>query len=245
MKRWPREAYKWYRSACDMFNYPAGPYGDSIKTLVASGDTVLDLGCGIGAASIMMAQWCKLVIALDQDEDALARLEVDARERGVTNIVAEHGSWPLDKPLRSDIVVALHVSRAMRSFPALKRVFESADKGGFIACQASVPREDESFRELKEELGITPNYRKCDNGCYTRGCLEALGAQVTCEKKVYEFGQPLDTLEEAVRFISWQIGADDSMIDTVKKRVDRYTHKTGGKYLVPITRHSCGIGFVK
>jgi SAM-dependent methyltransferase len=239
------ETYRWYRSACEAFNYPAGPYGSLIKALVTDNDTVLDLGCGIGAASLMVSPWCKQLVALDADEDALACLAVSVRERNITNIVTEHGAWPLAAPVRADIVIVLHVSRVPHSPENLKLIFESANKGGFIACQAPVSRSDEPFRELKEELGIIPSYEKCHNGCFVRGCLAALGARVSCEKRVYEFGQPLDTLEEAIRFISWQINADVSMNGTVEKRAGHYTHKSGGGYMVPVTRQSCAISFVK
>jgi len=239
------ETYRWYRDACEAFNYPEGPYGSLIKALVTGGDTVLDLGCGIGAASIMVSPWCKEVVALDEDEDALACLAARCRERDITNIDIKHGVWPPAAPVRADIIVALHVSRVLHSAANLKLILESANKGGFIACQAPVSRRDEPFLELKEELGITTSYEKCQNGCFVRGCLEALGARVSCGKKVYEFGQPLDTLEEAVRFISWQIGADVSMPGTVEKRAGRYAHKSGGGYMVPITRLSCAISFLK
>ena len=245
MKNWPQEAYKWYREACDMFDYPAGPYGKPIKELITDGDTVIDLGCGIGAASVMIVPWCRRVIALDQDEDALCCLADRVREIGITNIEILHESWPVSAPVQADVIIALHVALAMNSLMNLKLVFESASKGGFIACQAPVSRQDEPFCELKEELGIIPSYEKCDNGCHIKGMLEALGARVSCEKHVYEFGQLLNTLEEAVRFICWQIGAEDSMTSVVYKRVERYTVKTGGKYLVPVKRQCCGITFVK
>jgi hypothetical protein len=193
----------------------------------------------------MMSPWCKQVIALDEDEAALACLAAQVRERNITNIVIKHEAWPPATPVMMDIVVALHVPRATRTPENLKLIFESANKGAFIACQAPVSRQDEPFHELKEELGITTNFEKCHNGCFVRGCLEAFGTHVSCEKKVYEFGQPLDSMEEAVSFISQQIGADDSMIGTVEKRAERYAHKNGGGYIVPITRQSCAISFVK
>ena len=245
MKKWPEEAYEWYREACEMFNYPAGPYGEQVKALIASGDTVLDLGCGIGAASVMMSPWCKRVIALDQDENALRCLTDKAQKSGISNIETAHESWPLSQSIKADVVIALHVAQVMRSFSNLKLVFESANKGGFIACQSPVSRQDEPFWELKEDLGITPNYEKCDNGCYIKGALEALGASVTCKKNIYEFGQPLKTQEEAVRFISWQIDANDSMAQIIKKHLDRYVVKVDGGYLVPITRQTCGISFFR
>jgi SAM-dependent methyltransferase len=245
MKKWPEKAYKWYREACETFDYPSGPYGKAIRELIEKDDTVLDVGCGIGAASIMMAPLCRRVIALDKDEMALNELAERAREDGVSNIEIVRHSWPIETPISADIIIALHVAQVFRSFANVKPMFESAKRGGFIACQAPVSREDEPFLALKEELGIAPNYDRCDNGCYIKGALEALGATVKCEKAVYDFGQPLNCMDDVCNFIAWQIDAEDSMLETIKKNADAYVHKTGEKFLVPIKRQSCGITFLK
>ena len=245
MKKWPQEAYRWYRDACDMFNYPGLPYGNLIKELVSDSDRVLDIGCGIGVASIMMSPWCRRVIAMDQDKNTLNCLEAEALALGISNIEIVNDSWPLQMPIQADVIIALHVYNVMRSFDNLKLIFESANKGGFIACNALTCYQDEPFVELKEELGIIPKHKMCANGCYIKGIMEAMGARVTCEKTIYEFGQPLDTFEEVVHFIQWQIMAEDSMIPIIGKYVDRYVNKTDGKYLVPITRHCCAITFTK
>jgi SAM-dependent methyltransferase len=244
MKEWPQKAYKWYREACDKFDYPAAPYGKAIKNLLCEGCTVLDVGCGIGAASVMMASLCRNVIALDRDKKALAELDGRIRENKIDNIKIICDSWPASAPIQADVVIALHVAHAMRSIDNLKSVFESAQRG-FIACQAPVSKEEERFLALKEELGITPDYKKCDNGCFIAGALRAFGAEVKCEKAVYEFGQPLDTVEDAVRFVSWQIGADESTDHVIKKRIDEYAIRDGSRFFVPITRQSCAITFTK
>lgn len=245
MKKWPQKAYKWYREACETFDYPSGPYGKAIRELIKDGDTVLDLGCGIGAASLMVAPLCRRVIALDRDETALNELAEMAREKGVSNIEIVKNSWPTETSISADIIIALHVAQVFGSLANVKPLFESAKRGGFIACQAPVSREDEPFLALKEELGIAANYDKCDNGCYVKGVLEALGAAVKCEKKVYDFGQPLNCPEDVCHFIAWQIDAKDSMLETIKKNAGSYMLKTGEKFLVPIKRHSCGITFLK
>ena len=245
MKKWPQEGYKWYRDACDMFDYPGLPYGKRIKALSANTDTVLDLGCGIGAASVMLSPWCGRVIALDQDENALRCLGDHVRERGIANIDIVNARWPVQTPMQADVIIALHVYGAMRSFDNLKLIFESAAKGGFIACNAPSSRHDESFAELKEALGIPPNYEKCDNGCYIMGVMEALGAHTTCKRVTYQFGQPLETPDEAIRFICWQIQGEEAMLPVIRKHVERYVKKDGAKYVIPITRHSCGVTFLK
>jgi len=245
MKKWPQEGYKWYRDACDMFDYPRLPYGKLIQPLVAHTDTVLDLGCGIGAASVMLSPRCGRVVALDQDHKALHHLGVHVRELGIANIDIVNACWPVQTPFQADVIIALHVYGAMRSYDNLKLVFETATKGGFIACNAPTSRQDESFLELKEALGIPLSCEKCDNGCYIMGVMEALGAHTACERVTYEFGQPLETPDEAARFICWQIRGEEAMLPVIRKHVERYVKKDGAKHVVPITRHSCGITFLK
>jgi SAM-dependent methyltransferase len=247
MKKWPPRAYNWYRKACEVYDYPAAPYGKAIKGIIETGDTVLDLGCGIGAASLMIAPFCKRVLALDPDEKALEVLA--ERARGTENIEVRNESWPPKKLIRSDVIVALHVAQAMRSLSNLRLVYESARKGGFIACNSAISREKEPFVALKEELGIRPNHEKCGNGCYIKGAFEAFGASVKCKKIIYDFGQPLDSIGDAVSFLAWQIGADladfSSVAETIKKHADSSVPKTGGRFLVPLKRQSCGITFLK
>ena len=245
MKHWPQEAYHWYSDACSRYDYPGLPYGQAIKALVTGTDTVLDLGCGIGAASVMIAPWCKQVIALDQDEHALHWLTAKAREYGLLNIETVHAGWPPQTPMQVDVLIALHVYQAMHSLENLKLVFESVTKGGFIACNASYARDEEPFIELKEELGLKPSSKSCASGCYIKGVLEALGADVKCEQAVYEFGQPMDNLNEVLRFLCWKSGANDATAHIVEKYVDRYAVKSDAGYVVPIKRRSCGITFLK
>jgi hypothetical protein len=147
--------------------------------------------------------------------------------------------------MKADVVIALYVAQAMRSFDNLKLLFESAAKGGLIACPAPPANGNEPFYELKKELGIALEGKNCDNGCFIKGVMMALGAHVTCEKTVYDLGQPLDSFEEAIRFISWQIGAEDAMTEIVKKYTDSYVIEADGKFLVPIRRQSCVISFMK
>ena len=244
-KKWPENAYKWYDNACAAFDYPAAPYGRLIKSIISDTDTVLDLGCGIGVASIMISPLCRKVIALDQDEKALDYLREKIRDMGIQNMETVHKKFPDERIIRADVVIVLHAGKIAKSMENLKLVYESAKKGGFIACNGLSLRQDEPFYHLKEELGIRLNSESCDNGCFARGVLETLGATVDCEKKVYQLGQPLDTMDEVVRFIAWQINAGESMIKTVEKHAESYTKKDGNKLFVPVTRHSCGISFTK
>lgn len=245
MKFWPEDALRWYEDACEMFEYPKRQYGGMLAGIIGEEDTVLDLGCGNGAASLLIAPWCKQVIALDQDEEALQQLDKRMKQQGITNIVLKHGVWSPKDPVTADVVVALHVHKALRSFENLSFLYKSVKKGGMIACQAGSDSSEEPFAELKKELGVLPKYEQCENGCYTKGVLQGLGASVTCQRFTYDFGQPLAGMEEAVRFLSWQLHTDDSCENVIRKYLDSYVKPCGGRYVIPIVRQCCGITFLK
>lgn len=245
MKFWPKDSLSWYEKACDMFDYPNKPFGSFIKEIISSKDTVLDLGCGLGAASLMIAPWCKKVLAFDQDQEALDRLESKMSSLDISNIERINGCWPMEDKIHPEVVIALNVHNALKTVENMSAMYQMAKRAGFIACAAPTSREEESFLELKKELGIEPHWERCNNGCWTKGVLEGLGAFVQCQKVTYEFGQPLNTMEEVVQFIGWQIGVDSSSENIIRKYSEKYIIKQNNKLIVPITRQSCGITFEK
>lgn len=245
MKFWPEDSLRWYENACQMFEYPKRQYGEMLAGIIGKEDTVLDLGCGNGAASLLIAPWCKQVIALDQDEEALLQLEKRMKQQNISNIVPKCSVWSSSASFDADIVIALHVHKALRSFENLSFLYQTVKKGGMIACQATADSSEEPFAQLKKELGIFLKYEQCKNGCYTKGVLEGLGASVKCQRFKYDFGQPLDSMEEAARFISWQLHADDSCQDVIRKYLPLYVKPCNEGYVVPIVRQSCGITFLK
>jgi len=228
-----------------MFDYPGRAFRDKIQPLILKSDTVLDIGSGVGAGSLLVAPWCERVIAVEKDKTALQWLETTARERGVRNIETVCTSWPPVEPLRADITLLINVYPVSYSLEGIKSVYDSANRGGFIACNAPLSPDYEPFAELEEKLGIVPVEKDCENLCYVRGVLEAFGAKVTCEQVVYDFSQPLSGFEEVVSYLAWQVRADDSMTPAIREYAKRTYAKVNDKYIVPIRRRSCGIVFMK
>jgi SAM-dependent methyltransferase len=88
-----------YVFAPEMFSAPPpGALPRSRSTEVAAdalgaGGTVLDVGCGGGAAAFALVPPAAQVIGTDRQEDMLRLFEATARERGVPARTV-HGSWP-------------------------------------------------------------------------------------------------------------------------------------------------------
>jgi precorrin-6B methylase 2 len=82
----------------EMFAAPASVPARSRSTEVAAaalppGGTVLDVGCGGGAAAFALVPPAGRVVGADRQEDMLRLFEATARERGVPAQTV-HGAWP-------------------------------------------------------------------------------------------------------------------------------------------------------
>ncbi|MDP9393238.1 MAG: class I SAM-dependent methyltransferase [Actinomycetota bacterium] len=77
---------------------------------LAGGGTVLDVGCGGGAAAFALVPPATEVVGTDRQEDMLRLFATTAAERGIPALTV-HGSWPdiVDAVPEADVVVCHNV----------------------------------------------------------------------------------------------------------------------------------------
>lgn len=95
--------------------------------LIKPGGAVLDLACGGGRHSLLLAERGYRVVAVDRDADALARIEVSSP--GIATRVAdlEGEPWPFQGRRFDGIVVTNYLFR-----PLLPMLLESLDENGVL-----------------------------------------------------------------------------------------------------------------
>lgn len=241
---WPDFSYNMYRKACMELNYPKEPFGKYIYELIEPGDVVLDIGCGIGVPAIYVSKLCKSVIALDQNEKALDILSKEIKVNNIMNIDIVKGKWPsLDLEV-CDCAISFYAGGATLSTESLIKLVNRLRKGGIITSNGTW-EDGGIYKALSERLGVKSREHGCDNGCYLKGKLELLGCKVNCEQIKHDFGQPVQSLEEAVQFLSWQLQLDETYYEKVKKVAPDYIGtRNGGMYISNI-RSTCVIIFRK
>jgi ubiquinone/menaquinone biosynthesis C-methylase UbiE len=241
---WSQQSIKWYRKACDTLNYPKIPLGSYFEKIVHSDDTVLDIGCGIGSASLYLAERCKKVVALDPSQNAIQSLRETIEYNNIKNIDTIFGNFPLVKPEACDITVILYVNKLINDLQSAKDVYSVTKREGIILCNYSSNTSDFQT-EIYKRLGLNSVIDKCRNGCFIAGLLESLGSKIQCEKITHDFGQPLDNFEDACEFLLKFFRLNKEHLPLVKEMAPDYIIKRyGGLYLENI-RNSCLIHFKK
>jgi SAM-dependent methyltransferase len=89
---------------------PQTPSRDRALEVLPDGGTVLDVGCGGGAAGLALVPPASLVIGVDEGADLLEDFRTSADARGITHREV-HGTWPAvaDAVPDADVVVCHHV----------------------------------------------------------------------------------------------------------------------------------------
>lgn len=125
------------------------------ENLLRSGDSVLDIGAGIGSYALEMAQFCREVTALDANRDCLNVLESHAEQMGLDNIALESCFWEkYDEQRKYDLVFSAMCPAICDTRQLLR--MEAYSKRS--ACLVSVMRGsyDKHRREMLRRLGIQP-----------------------------------------------------------------------------------------
>jgi len=127
------------------FTAPAEPVDTpsrrAAQALLPDGGSVLDVGCGGGAASFALADRAGHITGADQQEDMLDAFAAEARSRGVPHRTVL-GRWPGAAPGAgtADVVVCHHVlHNVVDLVPFLEALTAAAHRGVVVEMMAQHP----------------------------------------------------------------------------------------------------------
>jgi SAM-dependent methyltransferase len=125
-------------------NENPSPWVERFRPLITAGGSVLDLACGQGRHSLLLAQLGHRVEAVDRDVEALAR--ISARAPGIVTRAAdlEGGPWPYHGCAFDAIVVTNYLFR-----PLLPMLLNALEVNGVLIY--------ETFMVGNERLGKPAN----------------------------------------------------------------------------------------
>lgn len=107
---------------------------------VEAGTSLLDIGAGTGAWSIMLARKAATVTALDASPSMLAVMHEHLAAEGVTNVAVLHGRWPFVSVEPHDYSLCSHAMYGSADLPAfIRRMIEVTRRTCFLVLRAPLP----------------------------------------------------------------------------------------------------------
>jgi len=241
---WTEEAEKWYLDSCRFLDYPENPLGEYLKKAIRPEDSILDLGCAYGITSLYMAKRCRKVYALDFSQRAISWLEKYIKENNIENIVPVCGRFPSANIPVCDVSIVLYVNMLIYNLDQAKALLAATGREGFLLVNHA--DDSGSIHDIAlNKLGMRGNNYVCRNGCYIVGLFEALGAKCDCHVINHDFGQPVESIEEAARFLRNMLHFGEDMLPELENVAREIITEREGRLYLPNQRRSCLIHFVK
>jgi SAM-dependent methyltransferase len=181
----------WERAAeeCDAWHQPFEHTLAVIAARIEPGESLLDVGAGIGRFALPLAARCGQVTALDQSAAVLSVLEQNARAASIGNIQTLCATWEDAAVERHDVVLAAwSLYRELDLEACLRKLIEATGRLLIVIA----PDADATQRERGETAAYL----------YILGALRDLGARA--ELTIVLEPQPGDAAPTPVPVITWE-----------------------------------------
>ena len=181
--------------------------------------TFLDVGCGVGNISLLVAKHFKKVYALDFSKEMLKSLESEAKKRDISNIQTINLSWEDDwsSVPSADIVLASRSMEVSDMKEALTKLNEKANKRVYLTYKVGGSFiSDDILKFINKQINKKPDFIYTLNILYQMGIMPTLNyIKSEGRKKQY------DSEESFVKSIVWSLG---ELSNTQIKRLREYYH---------------------
>lgn len=180
-------------------------------------DSLLDVGCGVGNLSLLLAAKLSQVYSLDYSSRMLELLKENAKEQNIENITTINKSWydSWDEIPNTDLVIASRSMEVKDMKEALTKLNEKANKKVVISYKVGGSFvSDEILDILQKDIIKKPDYIYVLNILYSMG-INASVNFVQSEGR----GTIYTSKEKFIESVSWSIG---SLRDDEVSKLENY-----------------------
>jgi len=181
---WNNDTIRWYEAASEYTGFYKN-LANTVAPMIGSAGTFADMGCGIGLVDLELASGVGNVLCVDVSERATEHLRERARERGLSNIdVVCADCFDLDRVF-DVIYLCFFSSRDVERFlPKCGKLIS------VVGGDNNAPLFPQAYRKKsKNTIEGEKQY------------LDSLNLSYRLSEREFEFGQPLEDLRDAERYV--------------------------------------------
>ncbi len=197
--KWSDQSCRWFERASEYTGYNRR-LADTLKKYIPAGENLCDIGCGAALVDFELAGHCREISCVDISPEAIAYVRERIVARGADNMSAVC-SDVRDLDGRWDNVIALFFGGSGYFETCLSK----AKKQLVIAVHAS--RKCKFGPEGHQVI-------KCSDIAGTKAYLDSRGLRYSFEEVSLEYGQPLESMDEAGAFArAYSRPMDDEVLE--------------------------------
>ncbi|HXL03554.1 MAG TPA: class I SAM-dependent methyltransferase [Bacillota bacterium] len=234
---WSEEKIRWFTRALEISEYP-WVFMPILETMLDRESTVLEIAAGVGPFARMLADKVRGITALEPCNLALSDLRRTSLEKGIHNISCVESTWEDWPGEIHDVVIASYAGRSITgSRESLIRMNALARRGVILVTPVGRERKNFGIDSLYARLRREPPLRtRCPQD--TKAILENLGIPFKSAEYTYEFGQPLESIDEGVQLISGYHEFAPCELEIIRDFVQERVTETDNGYYLPSSRTS-------
>ena len=206
---WNEKNCRWFKEASSFTGFHK-TLAQKILPLLEPGDTLCDIGCGLGRLVIEIAPYLSEILAVDTNEYAINTLKQDVEHSGIGNVRTRRCDFAEVEGSFDVVLLSLfgHLD--------IQKVFKLCRRRIIRIVSASQKSGLYPQRHRREVKNFVP---------LTQEELSKLGIDFKLELCTFEFGQPLRTKQDAASFV--QSNAPEANKEEIDEFLSENIQSTG------------------
>jgi SAM-dependent methyltransferase len=236
----PRRA-RWFAQAVQVSDFPAQTV-KALEPILVGCRSVLDVGAGVGALTVPLAQAVEKVTALEPAPAMLEELRANLAHHRLTNVTCIPAAWGKAALPPHDLILVANVSSIFDDLLGFLTSAEPLARRA-IALVRNVGSGAEKFYQGElYPLVLGRPYPAREDYLRTITLLHGLGIYADVRIIGYHFDQPFESLEEAVEFWKEQMRlTDPDQVRRLLAFLQTKLQRVGSRLVAPMRRQSAVI----
>jgi SAM-dependent methyltransferase len=195
----------WDRKAKDLSTDPIATMKDvilrsleieAVASWLFPEDTLLDVGCGNAFGSLIFAEHCKSVLAVDYSEKMVAMAHKAIRASDRDNIHVERGdvlevgrSYPEAFSAVSSIRCLINLPEEEQQYHALSQLAQVLVPGGRLFLIEGIAEHFATMNAMRQQVGLYAIPLDWHNRLFAKAALESALSELFTTEEIVDFGE--------------------------------------------------------